>query len=279
MTTGRLYAISPSKLGTWLDCPRRFFLQYVERQRASGSWAHLSMGNAIHNALRDWFDDPAAPRTHERAEALVREHWQHGGFRDAEQSGQWQSAAAAMVWAYLSGLEPSFTPHSVERSLAALAPGISFNGRIDRLDAGVGDPESLVVVDYKTGKRIPSSDDARGSFALAIYAVCVERSLRRPCTQVELHHIPSGVVATHVYEPQTLDRQIGRVVQIAGEMTQAEEDQRAGASLDEVFPPRPGPLCGWCDVRDWCPEGAASAPKKDPWSGLPVADDEAPLPA
>ena len=72
MTTGRLYAISPSKLGTWLDCPRRFFLQYVERQRASGSWAHLSMGNAIHNALRDWFDDPAAPRTHERAEALVR---------------------------------------------------------------------------------------------------------------------------------------------------------------------------------------------------------------
>jgi hypothetical protein len=85
------------------------------------------------------------------------------------------------------------------------------------------------------------------------------------------------VVATHVYEPQTLDRQSGRVVQIAGEMTQAVEDQRAGASLDEVFPPRPSPLCGWCDVRDWCPEGAASVPKKDPWSGLPVADDEAPL--
>ena len=58
MTTGRLYPISPSKLGTWLDCPRKFFLQYVERQRVSGSWAHLSMGNAIHNALRGWFDEP-----------------------------------------------------------------------------------------------------------------------------------------------------------------------------------------------------------------------------
>ena len=278
MTTGRLYPISPSKLGTWLDCPRKFFLQYVERQRVSGSWAHLSMGNAIHNALRDWFDEPAAPRTRERAELLVRAHWTQAGFRDAEQSGQWQSAAAAMVWAYLSGLDPAFAPHSVERSLGAIAPGIALNGRIDRLDGGGGDPESLVVVDYKTGKRIPSSDDARGSFALAIYAVCVERSLRRPCTRVELHHIPSGVMAAHVYEPSTLQRQIDRVVQIAGEMAQAEEDQRAGADLSEVFPPRPSPLCGWCDVRDWCPEGAASALKKDPWSGLPVADDEASLP-
>ena len=279
MTTGRLYPISPSKLGTWLDCPRKFFLQYVERQRVSGSWAHLSMGNAIHNALRDWFDEPAAPRTRERAELLVRAHWTQAGFRDAEQSGQWQSAAAAMVWAYLSGLDPAFAPHSVERSLGAIAPGIALNGRIDRLDGGGGDPESLVVVDYKTGKRILTSDDARGSFALAIYAVCVERSLRRPCTRVELHHIPSGVVAAHVYEPSTLQRQIDRVVQIAGEMAQAEEDQRAGADLSEVFPPRPSPLCGWCDVRDWCPEGAASAPKKDPWSGLPVAEDEASLPA
>ena len=279
MTTGRLYPISPSKLSTWLDCPRRFFLQYVERQRVSGSWAHLSMGNAIHNALRDWFDEPAAPRTRERAESLVRAHWMQAGFRDAEQSGQWQSAAAAMVWAYLSGLDPAFAPHSVERSLGAIAPGIALNGRIDRLDGGGGDPESLVVVDYKTGKRILTSDDARGSFALAIYAVCVERSLRRPCTRVELHHIPSGVVAAHVYEPSTLQRQIDRVVQIAGEMAQTEEDQRAGADLSEVFPPRPSPLCGWCDVRDWCPEGAASAPKKDPWSGLPVAEDEAPLPA
>ena len=279
MTTGRLYPISPSKLSTWLDCPRRFFLQYVERQRVSGSWAHLSMGNAIHNALRDWFDEPAAPRTRERAESLVRAHWTQAGFRDAEQSGQWQSAAAAMVWAYLSGLDPAFAPHSVERSLGAIAPGIALNGRIDRLDGGGGDPESLVVVDYKTGKRILTSDDARGSFALAIYAVCVERSLRRPCTRVELHHIPSGVVAAHVYEPSTLQRQIDRVVQIAGEMAQTEEDQRAGADLSEVFPPRPSPLCGWCDVRDWCPEGAASAPKKDPWSGLPVAEDEASLPA
>jgi len=87
------------------------------------------------------------------------------------------------------------------------------------------------------------------------------------------------VIAAHEYDRQALERQVGRVVQIAGEMAQAEEDQRAGAGLDEVFPPQPSPLCGWCDFRDWCPEGAASAPKKDPWSGLPVADDEAPLPA
>ena len=39
-------------------------------------------------------------------------------------------------------------------------------------------------------------------------------------------------------------------------------------AYDEVFPPRPGPSCGWCDYRRHCPEGTEAAPSRRPWDGL-----------
>ena len=37
---------------------------------------------------------------------------------------------------------------------------------------------------------------------------------------------------------------------------------------NEVFPPRPGPSCAWCDYRRHCPEGTEAAPPRRPWDGL-----------
>jgi hypothetical protein len=48
----------------------------------------------------------------------------------------------------------------------------------------------------------------------------------------------------------------------------AEQKRADGGSVDEAFPPAPGPLCGWCDYRRVCPEGSSTAPAKEPWSGL-----------
>lgn len=271
MTT--LYSISPTKVGTWQDCPRRFWLQYVEKVRVPGSWAHLSMGNAIHFALRDWWDIPIEERTQERLAALMREHWQSAGFRDAEQSAQWCHSATLMTWHYLQQLDPQFEPHSRERTLGARTSAQSISGRIDRIDR-VGDvAESLIVVDYKTGRRVPSEDDVRGSFALAMYALCVQQSLRRPCMRVELHHVPSGMRVGRDLSAESLQRQIARIEQIAGEMAQAEDAWRADGDTDAHFPPTPSALCGWCDFREHCPSGAAAAPQQSPWAGLPdIAD-------
>ena len=35
-----------------------------------------------------------------------------------------------------------------------------------------------------------------------------------------------------------------------------------------MFPPRPGPACGWCDFRAHCPEGRRPRLQRRPWDGL-----------
>jgi RecB family exonuclease len=266
----RLFTCTPSRLATWLDCPRRYRFVYVDRPSPpkGAPWAHNSVGAAVHTALAAWWTVPVDDRTPERAAALVREKWIDLGFRDDEQSLTWRDRAADMVTGYVEGIDPHQEPVGIERTVAMRTDRIAASGRIDRIDRR-GD--ELVIVDYKTGRHVLSTDDARGSLALAVYALAAARTLRRRCVSVELHHLPTGDVIRWDHTDETLARQLQRAEDIAMEAAAAETK-----GDDEAFPPRPGPMCGWCDFAAHCPEGRAACAPHASWAGL--APDLAPLP-
>ncbi|WP_242885298.1 RecB family exonuclease [Actinomadura litoris] len=280
----RLYSCTPSRLNTWLDCPRRYRMAYLDRPmpQKGPPWAHNSLGSSVHNALAAWWRLPEHQRTPEAAGTLLARGWLTEGFRDEEQSAYWRERAREMTERYTATLDPADEPLGVERTVATRTDRIAVSGRIDRLDAR---GTELVVVDYKTGRHVLTSDDARGSLALAIYAVAAARVLRRPCRRVELHHLPSGEVAVWEHTDESLQRHIRRAEQIAAEAAAADEAYRArvpkprrGEALpvdhaphDELFPPRPGTLCSWCDFARHCPEGREAAPRKEPWAAVEAA--------
>jgi RecB family exonuclease len=236
-------------------------------------WAHNSLGASIHNALAGWWRLPLAQRTVAAAGALVGRGWIEEGFADQAQSARHRERAIAMVEGYVAGLDPADEPTGVERTVATRTDKIAVSGRIDRLDtrpAGDSGTE-LVVVDYKTGRHLLTTDDARSSLALAIYALAAGRALRRPCYRVELHHLPSGQVLAWSHTDESLARHLRRAEDIAQECAAADERLRDGlpaGRYDEVFPPRPGPSCGWCDYLRHCPEGMAAAVARRPWDGV-----------
>jgi RecB family exonuclease len=265
----RLFSVSASSLGTWLDCPRRYRYCYVDRPAPprSGASAVASLGASVHNALREWFLLPLARRTVAAAGSCVELTWVGDGYRDAEQSSSWRSRAREWVESYVAALDPAHEPRSVERSVAATYGDTQVKGRLDRLDDRDGE---LVVVDYKTGRVGP--DDARGSWALAIYAYAVERTLRRPCRMVELHHVPTGDVVTHEHTVESLRRQLDRISDATEEVRGAVEGLADGGDPDALFPARAGPGCAWCDFHRSCPAGQAAVPSpRSPWEGLPLA--------
>jgi hypothetical protein len=76
-----------------------------------------------------------------------------------------------------------------------------------------------------------------------------------------------------------LQRQLRRAEQIADEAEaataalQSAQGARAQEVAEELFAPRTGSQCGWCDMRAHCPEGAAAAPAQLPWAGLGDLDN------
>jgi RecB family exonuclease len=274
----RLYACTPTRLSTWLDCPRRYRMTYLDRPPpAKGPpWAHNSLGASVHNALAGWWRLPRARRTVTAAGDLLDQGWIGEGFADSMQSGRYRHWARGLVETYVTDLDPDTEPIGVERTVATRTDLIAVSGRIDRLDdrRGTDGSSELVVVDYKTGRRMLTVDDARTSLPLALYALAAERVMRRPCRRVELHHLPTGRVLAWEHTDQSLARQLRRAEDIAAECAAADEQYRAEkdggqeSAAAEAFAPRPGSWCGWCDYRAHCPEGSAASESRRPWDAL-----------
>ncbi|TQM81036.1 RecB family exonuclease [Saccharothrix saharensis] len=263
----KLVRVTPAKLATWADCPRRFRMAYLDRPSPprGGAWAHNTLGAVVHNALKALFDLPAERRTPEQAVALLHRQWKNDGFRDAEQAAVYRDRAVGWVRDYVEGLDTSIEPVGIERWVSTPTSKIVAEGRVDRIDLRDGE---LVIVDYKTGRHALTVDDARGSQALALYALAARRTLRKPCHRVELHHLPTRTVAVWEHTEESLGRHVSRAEEAADELRLATDTLEAGGDPEILFPPRTGNQCTWCDFRRSCPEGQRAAPALDPWALL-----------
>ncbi|MEV6843386.1 PD-(D/E)XK nuclease family protein [Actinoplanes sp. NPDC051411] len=266
----RLFVCTPSKLGTYIDCPRRYRFSYVDRPTPPKGppWAHNSLGASVHTALKNWFALPAERRVPGSLPTLLKATWVREGYRDVEQERIAYRQALHWLDTYVATLDPGEEPLGVERVVATKTSVLAFNGRADRIDSRPG-PEGpeAVIVDYKTGRSGLDKDDARGSQALALYAYAAQKVFRRPCHRVELHHLPTGTVAAHDHTEESLARQVRRAEETAHDIMAAEKAVAAGGDPDEAFPAQPGALCGWCDFRRVCPAAADTA-GKDSWAAV-----------
>jgi RecB family exonuclease len=264
----RLFVCTPSKLGSYEDCPRRYRYSYVDRPTPPKGppWAHNSLGASVHTALKNWYGLVPDRRATASLPTLLRATWVGEGYRDDVQEREAYQTALRWLETYVATLDPYVEPAGVERVVAAKTATLAFNGRADRIDRR-GD--ELVIVDYKTGRSELTDDDARGSAALALYAYAAARTLRRPCHTVELHHLPTGTVARHEHTDASLERAVSRAEATARDIREAERAVESGADPDDAFPTAPSALCSYCDFRRICP-GGAEAPVKQPWSSVEV---------
>ncbi len=278
----KLFAAYPTRLTTWQDCPRRYRFAYLDPRPKAGPWAHYSVGSSVHEALRRWWDVPLEGRDADAAAGLVARHWIDQGFRDDEQAQAALARAQGWVRRYVATQDPEREPLGVERTVGAVTPMLSIRGKVDRIDERRDDEGRpvAVIVDYKTSRRPTTDDDARTSLQLAMYSAAVERTLRRPCDTVELHHVPSATVGRWTYRPDQRARHLQRADALGEEAQDAEEAWKAGggtsmtaAQIDTLLPPTPGPRCAWCDFRSSCPEGQAVSTPVTSWAALERPED------
>ena len=266
----RLYAATPARLTTYLDCPRRYRKAYLERPAPprGGPWAHISVGAAVHTALARWWELPERGRTPAAGADLLVAGWLTDGFRDGRQALEMRNRARGYLERYLATLDPKRPPVGIERTVSLTTEHVALWGRVDRIDDAAGG--GVVVVDYKTGRSVLTVDDARSSLALAVYAAATARTLHRACTRVELHHLPSGRVLAWDHTEESLDDQLRRADALAAQLALLDTAYQVGmsrAEADEAFPARVGSRCGWCDFRSSCAPGQ-SVPGREPWAGL-----------
>jgi len=140
----KLIKVTPSKLGTWTSCRRRYRMTYLDRPAPvrAGAWAHNTLGAVVHAALRNFFNQPSALRTPDDARAQVIRAWsavgENSGFADAAQAARYRIRAQDWVGDYVDAIDggaAAIEPVGLERWVAAPAGTLVAEGRVDRIDS------------------------------------------------------------------------------------------------------------------------------------------------
>lgn len=85
----RLFVCTPSKLGAYADCPRRYRYSYVDRPAPPKGppWAHNSLGASVHTALKNWYALAPDRRRPEVLATLLKGTWVREATATTSRSG------------------------------------------------------------------------------------------------------------------------------------------------------------------------------------------------
>ncbi len=240
------FDLSASAIQQYEFCPLAYKLSYDWRLPEEAT-AALQFGNAMHSALKAYFDGVRAGRPpdeetviacflDEFAKAKIDEPLQREMY---EKDGREQ--LAALLRSELGALARRDSGHrtslqdsrSAERGVAA--------GWIGWIEVDGGD---VAVVDYKTGKP-KTQEDADESLQLSIYALAAQ----------SLGHKPSALVFINLENGTAVESQRSPKQLIAAEERRSPR-WRAKIAAGE-FEPKPGRDAARCSYNSICPEQEA----------------------
>ncbi len=251
----RSFKFSPSKLGVYRNCPRRYQYRYVDKISRARKTPETVVGVAVHSAFEELYAlvtggrIPSLPELHEIYEREFTAGWDATVVeKDARfAKDDWRKVGRDCVELYYNGHHPFSEDHTVaiekRVGLPIIVDGHEYRieGFVDRL--ALAPDGAFEIVDYKTAKSLPNQDHADQDWQLALYELAVRREW--PDTKevrLKWHYVRHG---------KTL-------VSIRNDAARAKLLESAAALIsvikhDHLFEPRPSPLCDWCEYRDLCP--------------------------
>lgn len=279
--------LSHSRLDAYEKCPASFWHAYVngtppdgyERvEQWTGSLVHKVLEETIRRTVERRVPDPlwVLQRYEELWRAALGPHVlvvrEGRRIEDYFANGRrWLSDYLDHAWPFLDA-----TPLLVEEKVSfplALADGrpVTFHGILDRADR-LRDGR-IRLIDYKTGAWMPTFEDDRDAYQLALYwRGLAPRFPEAPGAVLVWQYLQQRTAKRIEAKPALLERAERWVTRRAEEI-----EGRLGSGLapPEAFPPRPGPLCRWCEFGYACdanpyrdgaprPRPAATAPADPP---------------
>ena len=251
MRVPREKRFSPSQLNTFIQCPRKYSFQYIERlpvERAPSP--QLVFGNAVHSALDEAFRLPPSERTAARLGDAFRAAWRSdpertGAFTDSDDERAWGLKGIELLERVASTDEfTTVIPRCLEDwAEVTVDGGRQLFGRIDRVDDHP-DGDGVIVIDYKTGRCRIAEDGLGDEVQAQVYALAVQATLKVAVREVRFMFIEAG--ENRVWHPSDLDRIESRLLDLVEQIEQTTE-----------FTPAPSRLCGWCDYLQHCDAGQA----------------------
>lgn len=246
---------SHSRIESYQQCPKAYNFKYLQDEKERFSTVEQQMGSAVHAAL-EWAYENREVKTPGVSSVLdrYRKAFSEGARAEVRvikrgcSKGDYLQEGESMLKVYLRDrfADDDSETLALEREFSIqLGDGISFRGFVDRVARD--SDGTLVLLDYKTGKRVPDPADNRQllSYALWAFEEWQEESIRLVFEDLRGERRLTGQVHRSEIPRITSD--------LAAEVQRVIHADR--------FPASASHLCRWCGYCPICPDAHASVPR------------------
>lgn len=251
---------SYSSLNTYEICPLKYKFQEIDKIKKPKR-ADQVFGTVVHGALKFMFErTPLYPSLDEVIDFYTKKWndasekivWRREDTKDAEQKMYIDEGRTILKNFYTRNSPWNFNVVDMEaRFSLPVVDEEGFEhtiaGIIDRIDKNPNGDE-YEIIDYKTARKMPSQGMADNNLQLDIYSL----ALINKWPKVKSEHITTSLYflkhnekISSTHSDEKLERAKRRILAI---ITEIEKQMKKND-----FPPRPGPLCGYCEFRSLCP--------------------------
>jgi putative RecB family exonuclease len=245
-----LITLTPSKVRDYISCPRLYHLRYVERVSKFTSSPQVELGNALHAALAELHSPFKLDNSEEPdSQTLLARCWNLQNITTEEESQRYFQQAVEILNCYrMHHSHPVGNVLGTELYLAhkvnvTAELKVELSCKIDRLEEH--SDSCLEILDYKANANgeVPSAETLAHDLPTFLYYL-LARIIYPGYSQVIVSQLNlwtlEKVSVDYSNEQRAENKQafIALVSRLAG----------------ETFPPRRGPACQWCGVKEFCME-------------------------
>lgn len=244
-----MFRISHFKISTFQHCPLQYRLRYVDFLGAQyrKNWPFLVLGHAVHRALADFFGiENMEERKPEKLKELLRDNWRNEDrsvFSSREEERRWGLLALSMLDSYADMADLKVKPAYVEETVEVAVSDFLLSGRIDRIDEVASG--YYEVIDYKTGRSVPTQRDLDKDLQMTIYAIISKHHFGFIPSRLTVDYLRSGLSIATTRTVDDIARGVDTIREIIEEIKACKD-----------FEARPGRLCQWCDFLEICEAGS-----------------------
>jgi DNA helicase-2/ATP-dependent DNA helicase PcrA len=190
--------LSYSMIQTFDTCPLHYKLRYLLKIPTPQT-AALSFGSSIHAVLQDYYQEFITQKLiPENLDVLLKTHWIKEGYLSKKHEEEAFTHAQKLLQEYTEKYVETSTPIALETPFVFSLNGLKIGGRVDRIDKK--SDGKIAIIDYKTGKNVPSQKDVDKDLQLTIYALAAtevkDQILGRKADNItlELHYLDADEI-------------------------------------------------------------------------------------
>ncbi|KKQ95964.1 MAG: hypothetical protein UV74_C0013G0568 [Candidatus Woesebacteria bacterium GW2011_GWB1_43_14] len=166
--------LSYSQIEAFKICPLHYKLSYILKIPTPKTAAQ-SFGTSIHETLKDFYIALKAGEKPDRRliNRLLSKNWDPEGYKNIAHNKEALKKAKYVLKNYLRGLfNPKINTLAAEQKFIFKLKDLKVGGKIDRIDK---QGDTLEVIDYKTGSKLPSQREVDANLQLSIYALAINK--------------------------------------------------------------------------------------------------------